>query len=270
MTKTKEKDLANKNQTKESGSDYSAGSCLCVMPFREPFDTYYSSVIMPAAEFMKLKCIRADSLFRSSPIMADLWEMIRNATVIVAELTGKNPNVYYELGLAHAIGKPVVLISEFISDVPFDLQSLRVVCYDKNDPNWGSKLKDNIISSLKETLHNPVDSVPPMFRKKVASQAPEESEALIRLDMLEQQVRSLERKDIHRTSTRELITDINDYVYELRGGRISIDEAANITALALHGGIDKETIRIELDKVSAHNNVVGEILSKAEEKYKHL
>lgn len=166
-------------------------TCVILMPFREPFDTYYETVIKSAAVAASLKPVRADSLFRSSPIMGDLWKMIQDAKVLIAELTGKNPNVFYELGLAHAIGKPIVLISESMEDVPFDLQSLRVVTYDKNNPSWGSSLKAAIVASLEETLQDPVDAVPTMFRKKVKSQAPTESETVLRIYALEREVRAL-------------------------------------------------------------------------------
>jgi hypothetical protein len=55
--------------------------------------------------------------------------------------TGKNLNVFYELGLAHAIGKPIVLISESMDEVPFDLQSLRVVTYNKDHPEASSRVR---------------------------------------------------------------------------------------------------------------------------------
>lgn len=161
------------------------------MPFKEPFDTYFSAIIKPAITSLRLVAQRGDSLFRPSPIMGDIWEMIQNTKVLLAELTGKNANVFYELGLAHAIGKPVVLLSETIDDVPFDLQPLRVILYDKDDPAWGLRLRSALGASLSETLADPTNAVPPMFRKKVKSQAPEEKEALLRLSVLEREVASL-------------------------------------------------------------------------------
>ena len=124
------------------------GTCFVLMPFREPFDTYYLSIIKPAVHAARLAAVRGDSLFRPSPIMADIWQMTQDAKVLVAELTEKNANVFYELGLAHAIGKPVVLIADNLTDIPFDLQSLRVIIYDKNDPAWGTELKASITESL--------------------------------------------------------------------------------------------------------------------------
>ena len=60
--------------------------------------------------------------------------------MLVAELTSRNPNVLYELGLAHALKKPVVLISSNEHDIPFDVRHIRVIYYNMNDPFWGSKL----------------------------------------------------------------------------------------------------------------------------------
>jgi hypothetical protein len=62
--------------------------------------------------------------------MGDVWSAINAAKVIVADCTGRNPNVMYEIGLAHAIGRHTILISQSIDDVPFDLRHLRVIVYD--------------------------------------------------------------------------------------------------------------------------------------------
>lgn len=177
-----------KSSKKKKSINKTIGSCFVLMPFSEPFNTYYKSIIKPAVNNAKLDSLRGDSLFRPSPIMADIWQMIQDAKLLVAELTGKNPNVFYELGLAHAIGKPVILLSETIEDVPFDLQSLRVIIYDKDDPSWGSKLKTRLTKSINETINTPVDSVPQMFRKSVKSQAPMDTGLASRISALEHRI----------------------------------------------------------------------------------
>jgi hypothetical protein len=78
-------------------------------------------------------------------------------------LTDKNPNVFYELGLAHAMAKPAILVTASLSDVPFDLRALRVLEYDKNRPNWGDLLMKNIQQSITEVLASPKDAVLPTF-----------------------------------------------------------------------------------------------------------
>jgi hypothetical protein len=95
--------------------------------------------------------------------MNDIWDMTNEARILLADLTGKNPNVLYELGLAHAIAKPVVMVVEDIDDVPFDLRSLRVIEYDKNHPGWGRTLKMSITNSITEALESPAQYVLPTF-----------------------------------------------------------------------------------------------------------
>lgn len=85
--------------------------------------------------------------------------------MILADLTGKNPNVFYEVGLAHATGKPVILISQDMNDIPFDLRGLRIIEYNKNLSNWGEKLKSDIKNSISATLRAPLNSVLPTFFK---------------------------------------------------------------------------------------------------------
>ena len=129
-----------------------SGTCFVMMPFADPFDLYYDTLYRPAIQGANLKPVRADDLFRPSVIVADLWGMIQDAKVLLAELTTKNANVFYELGLAHALGKPVVLVSETMGDVQFDLQQLRVILYNKDDPGWGQKLVSDVTAALSETL----------------------------------------------------------------------------------------------------------------------
>lgn len=76
--------------------------------------------------------------------MFDIWDGIKKAKILIAELTGRNPNVMYELGLAHAIEKPVILLTQDINDVPFDLRSLRCIVYNTKEPEWANKLREEI------------------------------------------------------------------------------------------------------------------------------
>lgn len=91
--------------------------------------------------------------------MDQVWQGINAAKVLVAELTSRNPNVFYELGLAHALKKPVVLISAKEEDVPFDLQHIRVIYYDVNDPFWGSKLIEKVAENILSAIQHPEEAV---------------------------------------------------------------------------------------------------------------
>lgn len=136
------------------------GSCFVMMPFSGQLGTYYEAIFRPAIEQSGLHPVRADDeIFATGKIMDQVWRGIRQATVLVAELTTKNPNVFYELGLAHALEKPVVLISSNQEDVPFDLRHIRAILYDKDDPFWGQKLIDKVADNISSALRNPEEAI---------------------------------------------------------------------------------------------------------------
>lgn len=135
-------------------------SCFVMQPFAAPLGDYYEKVYKPAIEKTGLKSVRADAdIFGTGKIMDQVWEGINAAKVLVAELTSRNPNVFYELGLAHALKKPVVLISAREDDVPFDLQHIRVIYYDVNDPFWGAKLIEKVAENILSAINNPEEAV---------------------------------------------------------------------------------------------------------------
>lgn len=135
-------------------------SCFVVMPFAEPHGGYYSKVYVPAIEKAGLKPVRADaSIFGAGKIIDQIWAGINSARVLVAELTTKNPNVFYELGLAHALKKPVVLVSSNEEDVPFDLKHIRVIYYDMSDPFWGTKLIEKVAENVLSAIKHPEEAI---------------------------------------------------------------------------------------------------------------
>lgn len=135
-------------------------SCFVMQPFAAPLGDYYEKIYRPAIEKAGLKPVRADAdIFGTGKIIDQVWRGITQAKVLVAELTSRNPNVFYELGLAHALEKPVVLISASENDVPFDLQHIRVIYYDVNDPFWGNKLIDKVAENILSAIENPEEAV---------------------------------------------------------------------------------------------------------------
>jgi hypothetical protein len=135
-------------------------TCFVIMPFAAPLGTYYELVYQPAIEHAGLTPIRADNdIFATGKIMDQVWRGLTQAKVLVAELTSRNPNVFYELGLAHALKKPVVLISSNEEDVPFDVRHIRVIYYDINDPFWGQKLMKKVSENILSALKNPEEAI---------------------------------------------------------------------------------------------------------------
>ena len=121
-------------------------------------------VYIPAIKEAGFEPVRADELFSSGSVVEQIWEQIDKAKVLLADLTGKNPNVFYELGLAHANRKPVIFTSGVLEDVPFDLRHLRVIIYEVREPNWNLKLRSLITAYLKSARQDPDRSIPQPFR----------------------------------------------------------------------------------------------------------
>jgi hypothetical protein len=135
-------------------------TCFVVMPFAKPIGDHYDKIYSPAITKAGLKPIRADNeIFGTGKIMDQVWAGINSARVLVAELTTRNANVFYELGLAHALKKPVVLVSSNDSDVPFDLHHIRVIYYDVSDPFWGEKLIAKVAENVLSALKNPEEAI---------------------------------------------------------------------------------------------------------------
>ena len=139
-------------------------TCFVLMPFGGWYDRYYEELYKQAIKDAGFEPMRADDLFHTGSVMEQIWEQVNKAKVLLAELTGKNANVFYELGLSHARGKPVVFVAGTIEDVPFDLRHLRVITYDVCDPTWGKKLREEITRYLKHAKTDPNKSIPQPYR----------------------------------------------------------------------------------------------------------
>lgn len=105
-----------------------------VMQFSEPYNSLWLEVIKPVAERAGFEAYRADDVFLPGVVLQDIVRGIRSSDVIIAEVTPKNPNVFYELGFAHALGKPTILLAEHPKDsgasLPFDISDFRCIFYD--------------------------------------------------------------------------------------------------------------------------------------------
>jgi len=101
-----------------------------------PFDASFSPIFAALTQVITSEgwsCKRADDIWINDAIIQDVVDLIGEARVVICDLTGKNPNVFYEAGIAHTMGKDVVLLTQSADDVPFDLRHLRYVSYLAND-----------------------------------------------------------------------------------------------------------------------------------------
>ena len=100
-----------------------------LMPFDGEFDDIYQLGIKVACEDAGAYCERVDEQIFSESILQRIYNQISKADIIVADMTGRNANVFYEAGYAHALGKSVVLLTSNADDIPFDLKHYPHIVY---------------------------------------------------------------------------------------------------------------------------------------------
>jgi hypothetical protein len=126
-----------------------------IMPFVEPFNTIYRDVIQPVADASNFRVARVDEVAGPGLILEDIRRQIEEAHVIIAEVSTRNPNVFYELGYAHALRKPAVLLAQRLQEppLPFDISGYRAILYD--DTIAGKKVVQTKLSEhLSAIQHN--------------------------------------------------------------------------------------------------------------------
>jgi hypothetical protein len=102
-----------------------------MMPFAAEFNPVYAA-LQGVCEEVGLRCRRADDIWENPLVMQDVVQLIDRSSVVIADCTGRNPNVFYEVGIAHTLGREVILITQNEADVPFDLRAHRYVRYLNN------------------------------------------------------------------------------------------------------------------------------------------
>lgn len=136
------KDFFEKNRPR-----ISQGLCFVIMPFQDPLNAVYDEVISKTLLECGLTPVRADKVFDTGPVMISIMQKIGEAEVIIADVTGRNTNVFYELGMAHVVKDKVILITQAIDDVPFDLRHFRVIVYGQ-DSEGLSMLREDLLQTL--------------------------------------------------------------------------------------------------------------------------
>jgi hypothetical protein len=134
-----------------------------LMPFASHFDDVYRLGIKPACENAGAYAERVDEQIFHDSILQRVYNQIAKADLVVADLSGKNPNVFYETGYAHALGKPVILLTQSVDDIPFDLKHYPHVVY-------GGRIVDllpELEKRVRYLLDAPTGSPPPATTLRV-------------------------------------------------------------------------------------------------------
>ena len=120
-----------------------------MMPFSHKFDDIYNLGIKSACLESDVYCERVDEQIFEENIIERVYNQISKADIIISDMTDKNPNVFYETGYAHALGKSVILLTQNSTDIPFDLKQYPHIVYENI-----TNLKTNLKRRIKWSLEN--------------------------------------------------------------------------------------------------------------------
>ena len=128
-----------------------------MMPFTASLAAVYDT-IKTAAFSAGFKCLRADDIWDDSTVIQDVFSLIFRSYIVVCDFSGRNPNVFYEAGIAHTLGKHVIPITQSAEDIPFDLRHHRYALY-LNNGEGREKLCEEISSRMNnlaaKRIHTP-------------------------------------------------------------------------------------------------------------------
>jgi nucleoside 2-deoxyribosyltransferase len=132
-------------------------NCFVVMPFRAELRYMYLFIKQHVeVTFPGVSCERGDDKILTRPILEKVADYIKQADVVIADCSGRNPNVFYELGMAHALDKPVVLITaDEVVEAPSDIRAFEFIKYTEDERAFAEKLD----KALSQILGNPFDEL---------------------------------------------------------------------------------------------------------------
>ncbi|MGR8951975.1 MAG: hypothetical protein ACU83V_06130 [Gammaproteobacteria bacterium] len=127
-------------------------SCFLVMPFSHAWSDDVHKILVGSCQSLSVQAMRGDDVFTPTDILTDIWKSLNSADFVIADITGRNPNVLYELGIAHTLAKPVLIISRNAGDIPIDLSTRRVILYGLNEENWRVDLELKATQAISEII----------------------------------------------------------------------------------------------------------------------
>jgi hypothetical protein len=147
--------LKNKPRPKvlRVGDDWTVDPNLAsvMMPFDPTFNDVFRAIKRTAKKIAGLNCLRADDIWDDPAVIQDVFSLIYRSILVICDCTGRNSNVFYEAGIAHTLGREVILITQSKEDVPFDLRHLRFVQY-VNDSKGRAALSKKLERKIQDVL----------------------------------------------------------------------------------------------------------------------
>lgn len=134
-------------------------SVFVLMPFDKSYEDIYESGIKAVCDGCGAVCERVDEQIFAEDILYKVYEEIAKADLIISEMSDRNPNVYYETGYAHALGKQVILITRSVENIPFDLRHYPHIIYEGRIKPLKTKLEKKVKWHI-EHKDEPISYVP--------------------------------------------------------------------------------------------------------------
>lgn len=198
-----------------------------IMPFKnELSDSIYNHCTKKICEEYGLKCERADEIITTNPIIEDIVKAIEEATIVIADISEKNANVFYELGMAHMIkqNQTIIITQDDFKSVPFDIHHFRIINYEDSivgKDNYEHDLRSmikNILRDYKLIYRNEFDM---LIRFKISENNTNEIYSIMALDLSPEPIKRSEHFHIEGHNTQ-----IKD-----RCGMISLSIEDNLTLM---------------------------------------
>lgn len=135
-------------------SQKASRTCFVLMPFKGEFERVYEFVYRSVCRENNIHCYRVDENSGPGSITEEIIKGIDEADIIIADLTGQNPNVFYELGVANYSGNKTIMTTQEIEKLPFDIRSYRVLPYSLGDAEL-IRLKNSLNNAIKGLINVP-------------------------------------------------------------------------------------------------------------------
>jgi ActR/RegA family two-component response regulator len=206
------------------------------MPFAPQYTDIYRHVVKQVVESEGLVCIRADDLFEPRRIIDEIKRSIEAAAFIIGDFSGRSPNVFYEIGMAHAMGKSVLLLTQGMDDVPPKLRDVRNILY--RDSLDGAKELEEHLKKAVQALRKRNYRQVPLFQKKEGRTDPRLCAALISLS---QPGKRTFRQILSPAAQEHDLTVVSAQgIFSTRHGMVEIWEQLNRARLVIADLSDKD------------------------------